>query len=74
MRFGAAGSAVVSDALAVVLSHSTQRVKNMYERDGRQSPVSAIWGLWVLAAVIGDIAYVKGKRLNDFGWQGSAPG
>jgi hypothetical protein len=43
-------------------------IKNMYERDGRQSPVSAIWGLWFLLPLIGNIVwYVKVQRaLNDF--------
>ena len=43
-------------------------IKNMYERDGRQSPVSAIWGLWFLLPLIGNIVwYVKVQpALNDF--------
>jgi Domain of unknown function (DUF4234) len=43
-------------------------IKNMYERDGRQSPVSAVWGLWFLLPLIGNIIwYVKVQRsLNDF--------
>jgi Domain of unknown function (DUF4234) len=43
-------------------------IKNMYERDGRQSPMSAIWGLWFLLPLIGNIVwYVKVQRaLNDF--------
>ena len=28
-------------------------IKNMYQRDGRQSPVSAVWGLWFLLPLIG---------------------
>ena len=43
-------------------------IKNMYERDGRQPPISAVWGLWVLLPLIGLIVwYVKVQRtLNDF--------
>ena len=43
-------------------------IKNMYERDGRPSPVSAIWGLWVLLPLIGNIIwYVKVQHaLNEF--------
>ena len=43
-------------------------IKNMYERDGRQSPVSAVWGLWFLLPLIGNIIwYVKVQHaLNDF--------
>jgi uncharacterized protein DUF4234 len=48
----------------------------MYKRAGRQSPVSAIWGLWFLLPIIGNIIwYVKVQRsLNDF-WSsvGSRP-
>jgi hypothetical protein len=43
-------------------------IKNMYTREGRQSPVSALWGLWVLLPLIGNIIwYVKVQpALNDF--------
>ena len=43
-------------------------VKQSYERDGRTSPVSAIWGLWFLLPIIGNIIwYVKVQSaLNDF--------
>ena len=38
-------------------------IKNMYERDGRPSPVSAVWGLWVLLPLIGNIIwYLKVQR------------
>ena len=50
-------------------------IKNMYERDGRQSPVSAIWGLWFLLPLIGNIIwYVKVQHaLNDFWVSKGAP-
>ena len=52
-------------------------IKNMYERDGRESPVSAIWGLWFLLPLIGNIIwYVKVQHAaNDF-WvsKGAAQG
>ena len=40
----------------------------MYKRAGRDSPVSAVWGLWFLLPIIGNIVwYVKVQRaLNDF--------
>jgi hypothetical protein len=43
-------------------------VKNLYVRDGRTSPVDAVWGLWVLVPVIGWIIwYVRVQTaLNDF--------
>jgi hypothetical protein len=43
-------------------------IKNMYERDGREPPVTAIWGLWVLLPIIGNfIWYLKVQRvLNEF--------
>ena len=51
-------------------------IKNMYERDGRPSPVTALWGLWFLLPLIGNIVwYVKVQRvLNEF-WlsKGSQP-
>jgi hypothetical protein len=52
-------------------------IKNMYERDGRSSPVSAVWGLWLLLPLIGHIIwYVKIQgAANDF-WlsKGAQPG
>jgi hypothetical protein len=51
-------------------------IKNMYERDGRPSPITAVWGLWFLLPLIGNIVwYVKVQRvLNEF-WlsKGSRP-
>jgi len=51
-------------------------IKNMHERDGRPSPITAVWGLWFLLPLIGNIVwYVKVQRvLNDF-WlsKGSRP-
>jgi Domain of unknown function (DUF4234) len=42
-------------------------IKNAYERNGRESPVTALWGLWFLLPLIGNIIwYVKVQRaLND---------
>jgi len=52
-------------------------IRHMYEHDGRQSPVSAVWGLWFLLPIIGWIIwYVKVQHaLNDF-WlsKGAQPG
>jgi hypothetical protein len=64
--------------LGVVLMFTIpNEIDKMYQRDGRQSPVRAIWGLWVLLPLIGlFIWYFKVQRaLNDF-WlsKGSAPG
>jgi hypothetical protein len=55
--------------LSVVLMFTIpNEIKNMYERDGRESPVSAIWGLWFLLPIIGNIIwYLKMQSaLNDF--------
>jgi hypothetical protein len=43
-------------------------IKNMYERDGRQSPVTVLWGLWFLLPLIGNIIwYLKVQpALNEF--------
>jgi uncharacterized BrkB/YihY/UPF0761 family membrane protein len=64
--------------LAVVLMFTIpNEIDKMYQRDGRESPVRAIWGLWFLLPLIGlFIWYFKVQRaLNDF-WlsKGSAPG
>jgi hypothetical protein len=43
-------------------------IKAMYERDGREPPVTALWGLWFLLPLIGNIVwYVRVQRvLNEF--------
>jgi len=62
---------------AVLMFTIPNEIKNMYERDGRQSPVSAVWGLWFLLPLIGNIVwYIKVQQsLNDF-WlsKGAQPG
>ena len=60
---------VIYILLSVVLMFTIpNEVKNLYERDGRSSPVSAIWGLWFLLPLIGHIIwYLKVQSaLNDF--------
>jgi len=43
-------------------------IKNLYQRAGQESPISAVWGLWILLPLIGWIVwYVKVQRsLNSF--------
>ena len=46
--------------LGIVLMFTIpNEIKNMYERDGRESPVSAIWGLWFLLPIIGQHHLVR---------------
>lgn len=55
--------------LSVVLMFTIpNEVEKMYQRDGRESPVSTLWGLWFLLPIIGHIVwYVKVQgALNDF--------
>ena len=55
--------------LSVVLMFTIpNEIEKMYQRDGRKSPVSTLWGLWFLLPLIGNIIwYVKVQRsLNDF--------
>lgn len=55
--------------LAVVLMFTIpSEIKHMYERDGRESPVEPLWGLWFLLPIIGNIIwYVKVQNaLNEF--------
>jgi hypothetical protein len=57
--------------LSVVLMFTIpNEVKNMYEREGREPKVTAIWGLWFLLPLIGNIIwYLKVQSaLNEF-WQ-----
>jgi hypothetical protein len=60
---------VIYILLSIVLMFTIpNEIKNMYERDGRQPPVSAVWGLWFLLPLIGNIIwYLKVQSaLNDF--------
>jgi hypothetical protein len=43
-------------------------IEKLYRRDGRQSPVTTLWGLWFLLPIIGNFVwYLKVQRaLNDF--------
>jgi hypothetical protein len=52
----------------VLLFTIPNEIKAMYERDSRQSPVTPLWGLWVLLPLIGNIIwYLKVQSaLNDF--------
>jgi hypothetical protein len=55
--------------LSVVLMFTIpNEIEKMYQRDGRTSPVSTIWGLWFLLPIIGNIIwYLKVQSaLNDF--------
>jgi hypothetical protein len=50
-------------------------IQRIYERDGRQSPVSPLLGLWFLLPIVGGIIwYVKVQQaLNDFWISKGAP-
>ena len=52
----------------VIMFTVPYEVEQMYQRDGRQSPVSTLWGLWFLLPVIGNfIWYFRVQdALNDF--------
>jgi Domain of unknown function (DUF4234) len=43
-------------------------IEKMYKHDGRDSPISTLWGLWFLLPIIGNfIWYLKVQRtLNEF--------
>jgi len=62
-------SVVVALLLSIVLMFTIpNEIKNLYERDGRQTPIIALWGLWVLLPIVGlFVWYVKTQRcLNEF--------
>ena len=66
---GGVWGVVICILLAVVLMFTIpNEIKNTYERDGRESPVTPLWGLWFLLPIIGNIIwYVKVQgALNDF--------
>ncbi len=52
----------------VVMFLMADEVAKLYEEDGQEAPITAIWGLWFLLPLIGHIIwYVRIQRsLNDF--------
>jgi Domain of unknown function (DUF4234) len=60
---------VIYFLLSIILMFTIpNEIKNLYQRAGRESPISAVWGLWFLLPLIGNIVwYVKVQRsLNSF--------
>jgi hypothetical protein len=59
----------------VVMFLMADEVAKLYEEDGQQAPITAIWGLWVLLPLIGHIIwYVRIQQsLNDFWLAKGAP-
>jgi hypothetical protein len=52
----------------VIMFTVPMEIERMYQRDGRPSPVSTIWGLWFLLPIVGQfIWYFKVQEaLNEF--------
>ena len=73
---GGALSVALNFIPVVLMFTIPNEIERMYQRDGRQSPVTTLWGLWFLLPIIGNIIwYVRVQRaLNDF-WlsKGSRP-
>jgi hypothetical protein len=60
---------IICILLSVVIMFTVpNEVEKMYKRDGRESPVSTLWGLWFLLPIVGQfIWYFKVQAaLNDF--------
>jgi hypothetical protein len=67
--FGGVLGLVIYIVFSIVLMFTIpNEIKSMYERDGRESPVTALWGLWFLLPLIGNIIwYLKVQQaLNEF--------
>lgn len=62
---------IVQILLAVVLMFTIpNEIEGMYRRDGRVPPVSAMWGLWFLLPVVGNLVwYVRVQRSLDDFWR-----
>ena len=52
----------------VLMFMMADEVAKLYEQDGQEAPITAVWGLWFLLPLIGHIIwYVRMQRsLNDF--------
>jgi hypothetical protein len=64
---GAIGAVLYIFVSPVVMFTIPNEIKNAYQRDGRESPVIALWGLWFLLPLIGHVIwYVRVQRaLNE---------
>jgi hypothetical protein len=60
----------------IVMFLMADEVASLYEEEGLPAPITAVWGLWFLLPLIGNIIwYVRMQRsLNEF-WiaKGAAP-
>src|SRR5690606_23786865 len=65
---GPLGIVIYILAGVVLMFTIPNEIEKMYQRDGRQSPVSTLWGLWFLLPIIGlFVWYLKVQQaLNDF--------
>jgi hypothetical protein len=72
---GVLGAVLYVFVSPVVMFTIPNEIKHAYERDGRESPVTALWGLWFLLPLIGHIIwYVRVQHaLNDFWVSQGAP-
>ena len=67
--FGGVLNLIIFILLSPILMFTIpMEIEKMYQRDGRESPVSPLLGLWILLPLIGNIIwYVKVQAaLNDF--------
>jgi hypothetical protein len=67
--FGGVINVIVFILLSPVLMFTIPyEIQKMYDRDGRVSPVTPLWGLWFLLPLIGNIIwYLRVQAaLNDF--------
>ena len=62
-------------AIAIVGVLVWGEIKSLYEEDGRTSPHSPLWGLWLLLPIVGPfIWYIPTQQaLNDFWTSKGAP-
>jgi hypothetical protein len=74
---GVLGAVLYIFVSPVVMFTIPNEIKNAYERDGRDSPVTALWGLWFLLPLIGHVIwYVRVQRALNELWisKGAAQG
>jgi hypothetical protein len=62
------GAILALFVLVVIYFTVPLEISKLYERDGRESPMSVWWGLWFLLPIVGSfIWYLKVQRvLNEF--------
>lgn len=72
---GVGGALLAAFVSPVVMFTIPMEIEQMYREEGRQPPVTTMWGLWFLLPIIGNFVWYLAvqKALNEFWMDHGAP-